>query len=54
LQGYINTQINHYWNSQNPYLTNEAPLQPVKVGVWCAVSARWIVAPVFFNEPINC
>jgi hypothetical protein len=26
----------------------------VKVGVWCAVSARRIVALVFFNEKINC
>jgi hypothetical protein len=27
----------------------------VKVGVWCAVSARRIVGPVmFFNETINC
>jgi hypothetical protein len=25
----------------------------VKVGVWCAVSAR-IVAYVFFNKTINC
>jgi hypothetical protein len=26
----------------------------VKVGVWCAVSARRIVVPVFYNEIINC
>jgi hypothetical protein len=26
----------------------------VKVGVWCALSARRIVGPVFFNETINC
>jgi hypothetical protein len=26
----------------------------VKVGVWCAVSARRIVEPVFFNKTINC
>jgi hypothetical protein len=26
----------------------------VKVGVWCAVSERRIVVPVFFNEAINC
>jgi hypothetical protein len=26
----------------------------VKVGVWCAVSARRIVGLVFFNETINC
>jgi hypothetical protein len=29
-------------------------LHPVKVGVWCAVSARRIVGPVFFHETINC
>jgi hypothetical protein len=26
----------------------------MKVGVWCAVSARRIVGPVFFKETINC
>jgi hypothetical protein len=26
----------------------------VKVGVWCAVSARRIIGPVLFNETINC
>jgi hypothetical protein len=26
----------------------------VKVGVWCAISARRIVGRVFFNETINC
>jgi hypothetical protein len=26
----------------------------VKVGVCCAVTARGIVGPVFFNETINC
>jgi hypothetical protein len=54
LQGYINTQNNRYWSSQNPYLTHEALLHPVKVGVWCTLSARRIVGPVFFNETINC
>jgi hypothetical protein len=33
LQGYINMQNNHYWSSQNPHLTQEAPLHPVKLGV---------------------
>jgi hypothetical protein len=47
LQGYINTQNNRYWSSQNPYLTHEALLHPVKVGVSCAVNARRIVGPVF-------
>jgi hypothetical protein len=32
--------------------THEVLLHPVKVGVWYGVSARRIVAPVFFNETI--
>jgi hypothetical protein len=50
LQGYINTQNNRYWSPQSGL---EIPLHPVKVGVWCAVSARRIVGSVFFNETIN-
>jgi hypothetical protein len=33
LQGYINTQNNRYWSSENPHLTHDAPLHPVKAGV---------------------
>jgi hypothetical protein len=44
-QGYINMK-NLCWSSQNPHLTHEVQLHPVKVGVWFAVSAR-IVGPVF-------
>jgi hypothetical protein len=40
LQGYINTQNNCYWISPNPHLTHEVLLHTVKIGVWCAVSAR--------------
>jgi hypothetical protein len=47
LQGYINTQNNLYWSSQNPHLTHEVRLRPVKVGVWCIVSARRIIGPEF-------
>jgi hypothetical protein len=54
LQDYINTQNNRYWRSQNPHLTDEAPLHPVEVGVWCALSARRFIGPVFLNKTINC
>jgi hypothetical protein len=53
LQGYINTQNNRYWNSQNSHLTHAVQLHPLKVGLWCAVSARRIVVPVFYQK-INC
>jgi hypothetical protein len=32
-------------------LIHEILFRPVKVGIWCAVSAK-IVGPVFFNEKI--
>jgi hypothetical protein len=53
LQGYINTQNNRYWSSQNPHLTHEVLLHPVKVGAWCAVSARRIVGPMFLTKQLN-
>jgi hypothetical protein len=53
LQGYINTQNNHYQNSQNPHLTHDVQLDPGKVGVWCAVSARRIVGLVLFYKRVN-
>jgi hypothetical protein len=46
-------QNNHYWYSQNPHLTHDVQLDPGKVGVWCAVSARRIVGLVFFYETIT-
>jgi transposase len=33
LQGYINMQNNRYWTLQNPHLSHEAPLHPVRAGV---------------------
>jgi hypothetical protein len=54
LQGYIITQNKRYWSSQKPHLIHEVPLRPVKFGIWCALSVRKIVGPVFFNETINC
>jgi hypothetical protein len=44
---------NRYWSSQDPHLTHEVLLHPVKAGVWCAASTSTIVGPVFFNETIN-
>jgi hypothetical protein len=39
-------------DSQNAHITHEVPLHPVKVGVWCAVSARGIVVPVFLMKQL--
>jgi hypothetical protein len=53
LQGYVHIQNNHYWSSENPHLTHEVLLHPVKVGICCAARSRRIVGPVFFNKTIN-
>jgi hypothetical protein len=52
LQRYINMENNRYWRSQNPHLIHEVPHHLVKVGVWCAVSARRIVGPVFLTKQL--
>jgi hypothetical protein len=49
LEGYTNAQM-CYWSSQNWHLTHKVPLHPVKICVWCAVSARSIVRLPFYNE----
>ncbi|PNF16049.1 hypothetical protein B7P43_G04580, partial [Cryptotermes secundus] len=54
LQRYINTQNNRCWSSQNPQLTHQIPLHPVKIGVCCLINARRVLVPVFFNEIIKC
>jgi hypothetical protein len=47
------TKKNRYWSSENPHITHEVLLHPVKIGVRCGVSARRIVGPEFFNETIR-
>jgi hypothetical protein len=54
LPGYISTQNNRYWSSQNPHLTHDVPAPSSEVGVLCAVSERRVVGPMFLNETINC
>jgi hypothetical protein len=47
LSGYVNTQNNRYWNSINPRQTFEVLLNDQKIGVWCAIAATRIIAPIF-------
>jgi hypothetical protein len=40
-------------STKNPHAADETPLYPVKIVVWCAVSGRGIVGPIFFENTIN-
>jgi hypothetical protein len=43
LSRYISAQNNRYWSSINLRQTFEVPLHDQKIGVWCAITAIWIV-----------
>ena len=53
LSGYVNSQNSRHWAIENPHVIHESPLHPVKIGVWCAISAQRIVGPIFFNQTVN-
>jgi hypothetical protein len=41
------------WAAENPHVYREEPLHPLKVGVWCAISRRRIIGPIFFEDTVN-
>lgn len=53
LSGYVNSQNNRYWSSENPNQFEETSLHPQKIGVWCAMSRKKIIGPIFFSGTIN-
>jgi hypothetical protein len=53
LSGYVNSQNCRTWRTEIPYNFTETPLHPQKIGVWCAISRRRIIGPLFFETGIN-
>jgi len=47
LSVHVNPQNNRYESEENPVLVYEVPIDDVKVGVWCAMSASRITGPIF-------
>jgi hypothetical protein len=48
-----NSQSSQYWSAGNPILIRELPLHDKKIGVWCAISARRIIGPIFYDDTFN-
>ncbi len=44
--------IIEYGQAITPAL-KESPWHPIKVGVWCAVSKRRIIGPIFFDSSVD-
>jgi len=49
----VNSQNYRWWSSTNPYGHIETPLHPEKIGVWCALSRKRIIGPIFFTATIT-
>lgn len=51
--GYINANNYRFWCSENPHIYRETSLHPEKIGVWCALSRKRIIGPIFFTSTVN-
>ena len=49
----VNSQNSCIWASENPNAINEEPLHSEKIGVWCGMSRRHIIGPIFFEGTIK-
>jgi hypothetical protein len=46
LSGYVNSQNNRYWSTENPHAVHKVPLHDLNVTVWFAISAQRINGPI--------
>ena len=53
LDGHIKAQNSCTWSTKNSSDCWEKPSRSPKVGVWCAMSRKRIVGPLFFDQPIT-
>ncbi|PNF43794.1 hypothetical protein B7P43_G09755 [Cryptotermes secundus] len=53
ISGHVNTQNVRISSNENPHTIQQVPLHSEKLGVWCAVSPRRIIGPLFFHETLN-
>jgi hypothetical protein len=53
LSGYVNSQNTRLWGSENPHALFQEPLHSQKLGVFCALSQRRIIGPLFFDTTVR-
>jgi hypothetical protein len=50
LSGYINSQNDRYWFTENPHAVHKVLVHDEKLRGWCAISARRIRGPIFLTK----
>jgi len=53
LSDYVDSQNSRIWASESPNAIHEEPLHSEKIGVWCGMSRRRIIGPIFFDATIT-
>jgi hypothetical protein len=53
LLGEMNSQNNRYMSAENHRFIHELPLHDEIIGVWCAITARRIIVPIFYHSKVN-
>jgi hypothetical protein len=52
-RGYVNSQNFRIWSAEKSHAVHRNHLHSSKIGLWCAVSRKWIVAQLFFEETLG-
>lgn len=53
LSGFVNSQTMRMWSQDNPHFFREAPLHPLKIGIWVGMSRRRLIGPIFFEDTVT-
>ena len=53
LSRYVISQNSRIWATENPNAIHEEHLHSEKTGVWCGMSRRCIIGPIFFDATIT-
>jgi hypothetical protein len=53
VSGYVNSQNNRYWISENPHGLILLPFYNWKIGVWCVISTDRIIGPIFYEGTLD-
>lgn len=53
LDGYVNKQNWRFWANENPHVAVQKSLHPKRVTVWCGLSKKSIIGPIFIHETVK-